>query len=91
MPYKHGTNSGVVSTVLSLNADVIASDIPMFVQNPLIDKSLTFHSEDKDSLADVMKKAMLSKEKQLSSRERVKQYKELFTEEVCDVYRKLLR
>ena len=54
LPYLKGTNSGIISTVLSLGANVITSDIPMFQDNPLVNKDCMFKSGDKDSLVDIL-------------------------------------
>ena len=90
MPYKNGTNSGVVSTVLSLNAEVIASDIPMFMENPLIDKSLLFKSENTEFLSEIMIKVLKNNYKHEKKALSIKQYKELFAEEVEKVYKTIV-
>lgn len=90
LPYKNGTNSGVVSTVLSLNSEVIASDIPMFEQNPLLDKSMLFKSTDVMSLADAMIHAYTSSNERNDVRERVSRYREIFSKEVINVYNSIL-
>ena len=86
LPYKDGTNSGVVSTVLSLNSEVIASDIPMFDQNPLIDKTLLFKSEDVSSLASTMIAAFKMNENGIRSSNTITQYREQFELKVNEVY-----
>ena len=90
LPYKNGTNSGVVSTVLSLNSDVIASDIPMFEQNPLLDKSVLFKSRDVKSLADTMINAYASLNERNDAKERVSQYRDSFSKEVLNVYNSII-
>lgn len=86
LPYKKGTNSGVVSTVLSLNSEVIASDIPMFEQNPLLNKSMLFKSEDVNALAKIMIGAYSSSNVENNASERVSQYRDSFAKEVLNVY-----
>lgn len=54
LPYLQGTNSGIISTVLSLGTDVITSDLPMFTQNPLVSKENTFAVANKDSFVKVL-------------------------------------
>lgn len=46
LPYKKGTNSGIPSSVISLNTLLVASDIGMFKNNILIKDFYLFHSED---------------------------------------------
>ncbi len=86
LPYKNGTNSGVVSTVLSLDSEVIASDIPMFEQNPMIDKSLLFKSEDEKSLSITMIKAFLKSDNNSCNSQSIIQYRTMFEKTVLDVY-----
>lgn len=52
LPYRRGTNSAVVSTVLALRRNLIVSDIEMFRNNPLIPARSFFRSGDAGSLAD---------------------------------------
>lgn len=89
LPYINGTNSGIVSTVLSLEADVITSDIPMFKANPLINLDDMFKSNNKDSLIDVLELKFLN-QKSSSSTERLNKYRNEFNSKVVDVYSKLL-
>ncbi len=90
LPYKYGTNSGVVSTVLSLNSEVIASDIPMFEQNSLLNQSMLFKSEDVLSLAESMINAYVSSNESNDAKERVSRYRDSFSEEVINVYNSIL-
>jgi glycosyltransferase involved in cell wall biosynthesis len=57
LPYVRGTNSGIVSDVLSLGTPVLASDIPMFSNDPLIAPECFFESENPASLAARMEEA----------------------------------
>jgi len=52
LPYKRGTNSGIPSSVITANTLVLASDIPMFRNNPLISDEFLFKSEDVESLVE---------------------------------------
>lgn len=51
LPYKRGTNSGIPSSIISCNTLVLASNIPMFLNNNLIHSDFVFESEDPYSLA----------------------------------------
>lgn len=90
LPYKNGTNSGVVSTVLSLDSEVIASDIPMFEQNPLLNQSMLFKSEDVMSLAETMISVYVSSNERNDAKERVSHYRDSFSKEVIKVYNSIL-
>lgn len=84
-PYTGGTNSGVISTVVSLGRDVITSDFGMFVDNPFVPKENMFRTGDKDSLIAKLveyKKGLLISD----SNTRVTQYRTRFNLEVLDVY-----
>ncbi len=54
MPHIKGTNSGIISTVLSLGANVITSNIPMFRENPIIPSENMFESGNIESMIEVM-------------------------------------
>ncbi len=90
LPYKHGTNSGVVSTVLALGANVIASDIPMFEQNPLLSKKSLFETENPSSLAKVMEYAMNNARTDEKNDLGLREYRQRFEKEVEEVYSTLL-
>lgn len=53
-PYTAGTNSGVISTVVSLGRDVITSDIGMFDSNPFVPKENMFLAGDSNALSKKM-------------------------------------
>lgn len=89
LPYLEGSNSGIVSDVMSLGASVITSDLPMFRNNDLIDKSCLFKSGNIDSLIQILKDKYL-KEIDLFVRERVDRYKIEFKNEVVDLYNGLI-
>jgi len=89
-PYTGGTNSGVISTVVSLNRDVITSDLGMFTTNPFVPKKNIFTTGDVDSLVrkmgDYMEGLLVS-----DSKERVHKYKAVFERKVVDVYNVVLQ
>ena len=51
LPYTKGTNSGVVSTLVTLNSNIITPDLEMFKSNALLSKELMFESGNPHSLA----------------------------------------
>lgn len=54
MPYLRGTNSGIPSSILSMDTIVITSDINMFKTNPLISEDLMFESNNAQQLAAIL-------------------------------------
>jgi glycosyltransferase involved in cell wall biosynthesis len=54
LPYERGTNSAVVSTVLTQRKDLIVSDIDMFRSNPLISAQSFFKASDRTALKDAL-------------------------------------
>lgn len=55
-PYKKGTNSGIPSSVASLGAIPVASNIPMFKENILIGRDWLFEANDVNSLRKMLNK-----------------------------------
>lgn len=84
LPYISGTNSGIISTVLSLGTDVITSDIPMFAENPLVASDDRFKTGDKNDLVALL----VSKYQALgkAANEKLKDYREQFEKGVISVY-----
>lgn len=87
LPYLQGTNSGIISTVLSLGTEVITSDLPMFIQNPLVSKDNTFHTADSASLVRILKEKYYMSSNNAS--EKLINYKKYFSESVIRVYNKI--
>lgn len=88
LPYLQGTNSGIISTVLSLGAEVITSDIPMFQENPLVSKNNMFVSGNKSSLVSLLHMKWAQKELHPSSL--VNDYRKTFKDSVVSLYTDLL-
>lgn len=88
LPYLQGTNSGIISTVLSLGTSVVTSDIPMFRENPLVPENNMFASENKESLIAKLQE-LWQKQESFESAE-LNIYKADFAKEVNEVYSKLL-
>ena len=84
-PYTGGTNSGVISTVVSLNRDVITSDIGMFVDSAFVPDFNMFKSGDSDSLCEKMV-AYMQGNLVSDSAERIFNYRKSFSKGIKDVY-----
>lgn len=87
LPYMQGTNSGIISTVLSLGADVLTSNIPMFKYNPLVRVEDMFKSMDSISLCDAMGKKIGRNSRSVMYQ--VASYKIYFAQCVLNVYSKI--
>lgn len=85
LPYLKGTNSGIASDVLSLGANIVTSDLPMFKENPLVDDDDMFVTGNSKSLLKILKNKYENIAKK-NSRERVDEYKRIFAEEVLKTY-----
>lgn len=46
LPYKNGTNSGVIFNLITMNVNILYSNLPMFLSNPLLKPEGMFASED---------------------------------------------
>lgn len=89
-PYTAGTNSGVISTVVSLRRDVITSDISMFSTNPFVPQDNMFHASSvsalSNKLSDYINGNLVS-----DIKERVTLYRMTFDKELMDVYNFLIK
>ena len=88
-PYIAGTNSGVISTVISLRRDIITSNIDMFSNNPLVPVKNMFVAGDINSLLKKMEEyenGVLDFENE----EKIEKYREEFNEKVKNVYSNML-
>ena len=87
LPYLLGTNSGIISTVLSLGTDVITSDLPMFAENPLVISRDMFVTGDKLSLISKLEEKFLKKEN--DSENKLVAYREEFNNQLLKIYKEL--
>jgi len=87
LPYLYGTNSGIISTVLSLSTDVITSDLPMFAENPLVDSEDMFVTCDKNSLLSKLEEKFLKDEN--NSANKIVAYREDFNRQLSKIYKEL--
>jgi len=88
-PYTGGTNSGVISTVVSLGSDVITSDLGMFANNAFVPKENMFKTGIVESLIEKLAEYQLG---MLVSDigERVIRYRKLFDKQVVEAYSSIL-
>lgn len=89
LPYIKGTNSGVVSTVLSLGTNIITSDITMFLENNLLNKEMMFKSGDCNSLANILVREYHRKEIH-DNQNMINEYRNSFKKSVIEVYNQIL-
>jgi hypothetical protein len=90
LPYTKGTNSGVVSTLVTLNSNIITSDLEMFKSNMLLSKELMFESGNPYSLVEKMElvyaNAVESSGSAAESVHHVDSYRSVFRQEVIQLY-----
>ena len=85
LPYLMGTNSGIISTVMSLGANVITSDIPMFQDNPLVPRQNMFSVGCVNSLVDMMFQKYYKQDSGLSGN-KLGNYRKCFKSETLNAY-----
>ena len=86
-PYNAGTNSGVISTVISLNRMVITSDIVMFVNNPLIPQDSYYKCGDIESFLERLD--LFYNKEGIDYSDVIHSYRTYFDNAVKDVYNHL--
>lgn len=89
LPYLVGTNSGIISTVLSLGTDVITSDLPMFAENELINANDMFKTGDKQSLINKLDEKFLQSKSY--SEDKIAAYREKFNIQITKIYKNLYK
>ena len=87
LPYIRGTNSGIPSSVLSLERNVIASNISMFRNNPLIDAENLFEVGNPKDLYRVM--LCMYKGRKKEDKTLISDYRKEFSSQVIKVYENL--
>lgn len=91
LPYKSGTNSGIPSSVLSLNTLVLTSDIPMFKNNQLIASDFLFKANDSRSLSEKLNMiyALTSNARNSylqENQQRINKYRQTFVNKINEAY-----
>jgi len=91
LPYTSGTNSGVVSTLITTKGvRLITSDLSMFTSNPLLNKEYMFESGNCQALAKKMEQVYGTPALDDDTTERIQNYRKKFNQEVISVYRKFI-
>lgn len=91
LPYTSGTNSGVVSTLVTIKGmRIITSDLDMFTSNPLLDSDDMFEAGNSTALCKKMEKVYGTAEEKTDITERILNYRAGFQQEVVAIYTKLL-
>ena len=95
MPYIRGTNSGIPSSIVSMNTIVLTSDIEMFRNNPFVSPEAMFKSEDSKDLADKLEYFYNNKSKiflkiKEDNRNHFLLYRNSFQNSLVDSYKKIL-
>jgi len=57
LPYKQVGNSGVLSTIASMNRVVISSELPAFIESGFVNKKLVFENENSKDLVNIIEYA----------------------------------
>lgn len=89
LPYERGTNSGIISTALSLGANVITTNLPMFRENPFVQSDNMFEYGNIKTFVEVMHRALDAESS--NTIDLVIKYREQFSEEVIGMYNSLLK
>lgn len=95
LPYTKGTNSGIPSSACSVNTQVITSNLPMFMENELVDKRYVFRNGDVEDLVDKMRLMYMSHCAKRRTDDRIdslilSDYRQAFINEVQSLYRTLI-
>lgn len=95
LPYRIGTNSGVLSTVMSMGKIVICSDIPSLSNHPLVLSQNLFKTENTLDLHNRLDHYISLTDKEIGSLKtdafiRYNQYKETFESEIVKAFSSLI-
>jgi D-inositol-3-phosphate glycosyltransferase len=95
VPYKRGTNSGIPSSIISCDTIVLASKIPMFVNNELILDNFLFKSETPEDLVSKIEWLYSLEKTKLNSlknenKKVLKQYRLKFNKEVNEIFSSII-
>lgn len=95
LPYTGGTNSGIISTIASLDKPAIASDLPMFKESAFTLPELIFKTGDLNSLVDKITETIHNHENRYSDlvgeiKSRNNNYMSKFKLELNNTYQSIL-
>lgn len=88
LPYRNGTNSGVVYNLITMDVNIIYSDLLMFTSNPLLSKKGMFRANDVYSLLEKMFEYYQIEDFQKNYK--IDEYEKKFSEGVFNLYKGLL-
>lgn len=88
LPYRSGTNSGVVYNLVEMPVNIIYSDLPMFTNNPLLDVRGKFKTNNPTSLFKVMEQFYINKTE--FKNPNIDNYKKSFDNSLFEVYSKII-
>lgn len=88
LPYKSGTNSGVLYNLIMMNVNIIYSDLPMFTSNVLLNDTGKFKTNDVNSLFEKMCEFYILKD--IEIRPELNKYDENFKKIIIEVYKKIM-
>lgn len=88
LPYLRGTNSGIISTVLSLHAKVITSDIPMYKNNPMLSEKDMFEVGNRISFVSFVTKKLREYDENKSDF-LLSEYRSIFNKDVLNAYKRV--
>ena len=88
LPYKSGTNSGVLYNLITMDVNIIYSDLLMFTSNPLLNKKGKFLVNDTQSLFQKMCEFYVLKDVKMEKN--TEEYMSDFSNKVYAVYKDLL-
>lgn len=88
LPYRFGTNSGVLYNLITMEVNIIFSDLLMFTSSPLLNISGKFLTEDVDSLVLKLEEFYLKKDIILENNS--VEYMKIFNEKIKYVYKEML-
>lgn len=88
LPYKSGTNSGVLYNLITMDVNIIYSDLLMFTSNPLLNENGKFLANNVHSLFDKLAEFYLLKDVKVAKK--IDEYEKKFNDKVYNVYKDLL-
>ena len=88
LPYEEGTNSGVVYNLISLDVNIIYSNLGMFTSNSLLDENGVF---ERGNVEDLVKRMEFYYKKNKISNRKLDDYKKSFDLHTYNLYKKILQ
>lgn len=86
LPYLKGTNSGILSTIISVNINIIASDIELFKDHFFINKNNIFQSGNQESLIEKLSLVYNAKLEKTERLNKIEEYNRNFKKNILKAY-----